>query len=666
MTNPTITGDPSSSNINIDNSNLIVSGIISAMEYTGDGGLLSNISGGSSNLQDVSDTGNVTSNTIILSGGLVTGNVSTTLTPSGGALTLDMESKSYKTFTCSTSADITTLNISNDIMGSQGIIYVNAGAAITLNGITSTLGGTNIFTSYDDISVGAGSNAVITFTSDGTTRYVNAGKYPGTITTSTSSGGTSNLQDVSDTGNVTSNTIILSGGLVTGNVSTTLTPSGGALTLDMESKSYKTFTCSASSNITTINISNDIMGSQGIIYVNASSNINLNGITSTLGGTNIFTSYDDISINTNSNAVITFTSDGTNRYVNAGNFPGTISAISSSGIARLQAVSDTGNVTSNTLILSGGLVTGNNATALTPSGGALTLDMESKSYKTFTCSASSNITTLNISNDIMGAQGIIYITASSDMNLNGTLGGANVLTSYDDISIEANNNAVIFFTSDGTTRYVNAGKYPGEVELDVSSNLHSITSNGSTTTNTISTTSNVDAGNSYVSGTITAGAFSGNGSGLTNVPSNAVQECFDVHPTGGQNVTSLTQVILNSVRYNSNNSVFSLNTSTGLLTVNKTAVFMINFTMSTGISSSTQGRSISKANLYINDALQVYTSVYIYNRMNTREEGTGSNSMIVQLTSGDTVAIKCFRLQGTDTISSVSGGTGLRLVELLS
>lgn len=288
--------------------------------FAGDGGLLSNISGGGGGgstpgLQSVSDVGNTTSNTLILEGGFVTGNVATslTVTPSG-ELNVDMGSISYKTFTCTATQNITKITFFNDIMGSQGMIFITAGSDITINGITSSLGGANVYVSHDDVSVTNGNSAIIFFASDGTNRYVNAGKYPGE---SSSAGVTSNLEQVANTGNVTSNTLILGGGLVTGNTATDLSVINETLTIDMGGKSYQTFTCSTSNNISNISISGDILGSQGMIYVNAQSAITLNGTTSTLEGSNVFVSYDDLSIGSNTNAIIVFTSDGTNRYVNA-------------------------------------------------------------------------------------------------------------------------------------------------------------------------------------------------------------------------------------------------------------------------------------------------------------------------------------------------------------
>ena len=56
----------------------------------------------------------------------------------------------------------------------------------------------------------------------------------------------------------------------------------------------------------------------------------------------------------------------------------------------------------------------------------------------------------------------------------------------------------------------------------------------------------------------------------------------------------------------------------------------------------------------------------MYNRMNNREENTGSQTIIKQLTSGDVVDIRARRHAGSDTITSVHGGTGLRIVEILS
>ena len=639
--------------------------------FAGDGGLLSNISGGggggstSSNLQVITDNGNVTSNTLILEGGFVTGNVATSLSvTSSGELNVDMGSISYKTFTCTATQNITKITFFNDIMGSQGMIFITAGSDITINGITSSLGGTNVYVSHDDVSVTNGNSAIIFFASDGTNRYVNAGKYPGEVTTSSGGGGggstSSNLQVVTDNGNVTSNTLILDGGFVTGNTATDLSVIDNTITIDMGGKSYQTFTCSTANNISNIEVSGDILGSQGMIYVNAGSAITLNGITSTLGGSNVFVSYDDLSIGANSNAIIFFTSDGTNRYVNAGKYPGEVTTSSGgSTSSNLQVITDNGNVTSNTLILNGSLVTGNVATDLSAVSNTLTIDMGGKSYQTFTCSTANNISNIEVSGDILGSQGMVFVTADGgEITIAGNtanLGGSNVNVSYDDIVLSDGEKAIIGFMSDGTNKFINAAKYPSSSGGGGLSNLQTITDNGNVTTNSI-----------------TASYFIGDGSQLTNLPvggsggGGGVQECFDAHPTSAQNVTSLTRIILNNTRYNSNASVFSLNTSTGQVTVNKTALYMINYTMSTGISSSSSNRSTSKADLYINNSVVSYTSVYMYNRMNNREENTGSQTIFRQLTAGDIVDIRAQRLAGGDTITSVHGGTGLRILEIMS
>ena len=176
--------------------------------------------------------------------------------------------------------------------------------------------------SYDDLSIGANSNAIIFFTSDGTNKYINAGKYPGEVTSGGGGSTSSNLQDITDNGNVTSNTIVLAGSLVTANVATDLAAVANTLTVDMGGKSYQTFTCSTSNNISNISISGDILGSQGMIFVTASGGaITIAGTSGGLSGSNVNVSYDDISLSDGEKALIGFMSDGTDKFINAAKYP---------------------------------------------------------------------------------------------------------------------------------------------------------------------------------------------------------------------------------------------------------------------------------------------------------------------------------------------------------
>jgi len=281
----------------------------------------------------------------------------------------------------------------------------------------------------------------------------------------------------------------------------------------------------------------------------------------------------------------------------------------------------------------------------------ITIDMGGKSYQTFTCSTANNISNIEVSGDILGSQGMVFVNAGSAITLNGitsTLGGSNVFVSYDDLSIGANSNAIIFFTSDGTNRYVNAGKYPGEITSGGGgvSNLQTITDNGNVTTNSI-----------------TASYFIGDGSQLTNIS----KEYATFHPTGTQTTSATgawTNIILNYTRKNSNTSVFSLNTSSGEITINKTGTYMVSLTVSTGISSSTSSRSTSRGGIAVNGTTDTQALVYMYNRMNGAEHNTGAMTIIRDFTSGDKILLRFLRQVGSDTISSIPQACGLTFLEL--
>ncbi len=501
------------------------------------------------------------------------------------------------------------------------------------------------------------------------------------------SGSTPTLQEVtnqgsSTTGDITanaffdSNGILVSGGGGGGSATIETTPTevfpSNVLTVNMASGGYKTFTANINQDIDTFTVQNHTAGSQGIVYLtsNLTGTLTINGRTSGLAGTGVEVSYDDLVLENTQQAIISFTSDGSNVFTNAIKYPSGVI----SGLPTLQQVTNSDSSTTNKVILQGGMVTGNVATTVSVTNSALDLDLGGLSYKTFTCDTSSDITTINVTNDITGTQGIVFLNATGDIRVNGStsgLNGSGINISFDDMEVSSGEKALLVFTSDGTDRYFNAVKYPSVAtgSSSTTSNLDQVVNTGNVTSNTLTvggltTTSNVDAGNVLVTGTITAGSFVGDGSSLSGI-SGGKQECFDAYPSSSQNVTSQTIIRLNTIRYNSNASVFSLDTSTGRLTINKTAVFMINYTLSTGISSVTSNRSISGGNLYLNGSTIGYASVYMYNRMNGREENTGSQTVITQLTSGDVIDIRASRLNGSDTIISKQGGTGLRVVELL-
>ena len=127
---------------------------------------------------DNSMNGNfVVNSNFFLKANLVSQNTPATFTQSGNSLPLDFQNLSYRVVKCTTSYNITALTITNDIAGAQMIVYITGtlgGSGLTIS--ASNLG-TNIKTSYSDVTLANGESAVMTITSDGTTKYVMCSKF---------------------------------------------------------------------------------------------------------------------------------------------------------------------------------------------------------------------------------------------------------------------------------------------------------------------------------------------------------------------------------------------------------------------------------------------------------------------------------------------------------
>ena len=360
--------------------------------------------------------------------------------------------------------------------------------------------------------------------------------------------------------------------------------------------------------------------------------------------------------------------DGTNGQFlttdGAGTF--TFATVSASGSSNLQQVTDTGNVTSNTIILNGSFVTGNNATSVTATSNTLTLDMEGKSYKTFTCSTSNSIETITISNDILGSQGMVFLTATGDINIFGTtsnLGGTNVNVSYDDISVSSGEKALIGFMSDGTQRFINASKYPSAGGGGGLSNLETITTNGNVATTTVQlTNSNVGL---VATGNVQANYFIGDGSQLTGISGGGggggTQAYIDVYDSTGGQTAPTGGVVLNLDTTRISSGDFTLSNDTVIF--NKAGTYKVDFRVTTTVTSST--RSDSFAQLYKNNSLVAGSRIYMYNRLSTQGENTGAAAAIVSMSSSDYISIKVFEDSGA-SIQTIVNGSGVVITELLT
>ncbi len=375
-------------------------------------------------------------------------------------------------------------------------------------------------------------------------------------------------------------------------------------------------------------------------------------------------SYSNININ-NANLIVSGIISGSIYQGDGGLLSNITSGGGSSPNDTLSNVVNRGNVTSNTIILNGGFVTGNSATSVTATSNTITLDMEGKSYKTFTCSTSNSIETVTISNDILGSQGMVFLTATGDINIFGTssnLGGTNVNVSYDDISVSSGEKALIGFMSDGTQRYINAAKYPSAGGGGGLSNLETITTNGNVATTTVQLT-NSDVG-LVATGNVQANYFIGDGSQLTNISGGGgggTQAYYDVYDSsGGQTApTSGAVLALDTIRSTSGNFTLISNE----VRFNKAGTYKIDFRCTTTVTTAT--RSDSYAQLYKNSTLVAGSRVYMYNRQSSAGENTGAAAAILTMAQSDTISIKVFEESGA-TIKTVANGSGVVITELLS
>lgn len=426
-------------------------GKLTAVIFSGDGGLLSNVSGGGGgvgDLQQVSDTGNTTSNTIQFT------NTITSLTTSGnvavnGATTTDailsvksdtsavlaLESETalsgigFKTSTTTSGGAVPALGVSGDnIVFYPGVpaalaVTIDADKDMTVVGNVSAnkiIGDGSELTNTTDASEGtygdSSTVAAITVNSDGRIDSISA------ISISFPAE-TQSLQDVTDNGPTTTNEV-------------SFTNSPNSLT--------------ASSNITvTGNVNAGYLWGEGS---NITNTVDASEGTYGDGGSNV--------------AVIVVSPDGR------------IDSISNTEIttSNLQQVTDTGNITSNiiqftntgTSIKTSGLanianleVYGTHTELSDLSGTTLTVDAQGHSYRTANVrTAGNSINTLSISNLKRSAQMVVYIectTSASNVSGKGTLTGAK--SCHSNIEMSTSDTVVLTLTNDGTTNYASACKF---------------------------------------------------------------------------------------------------------------------------------------------------------------------------------------------------------------
>ena len=138
------------------------------------GSIIGGGGGASSNLHQVLEFGNVSSNTITV-GGLVTTTPKGTSTISANTISINQTSLSYKISNISTSHSIYSIEWSNLVLGAQHICSVEASSDIEIASNMNSSGIKSSFTS--NISVGNGNVAVMTLFYDGLHKYLNCLEY---------------------------------------------------------------------------------------------------------------------------------------------------------------------------------------------------------------------------------------------------------------------------------------------------------------------------------------------------------------------------------------------------------------------------------------------------------------------------------------------------------
>ena len=344
---------------------LTVVGNVKATRFLGDGGLLSNITSVSTTLQAASDNGNTTSNTLQFTN-TTTGFVVDSNIVVGGNVT------------------------ATTFLGDGGLLSNISGVSTTLQGVSETGNTTSNTLQFTNTTTGfvVDSNIVVGGNVTATT-FLGDGGLLSNITTVSST-----LQDISDTGNTTSNTlqftntttglVVDSNIVVGGNVTaTTFLGDGGLLSNIATTLQAVTDNGNTSSN--TLQFTNTTTG------LVVDSNIVVGGnVTATTflgdGGllSNIATTLQAVTDNGNTTSnTLQFTNTTTGLVVDSnivvgGNVTATTflgdGGLLSNIATTLQAVTDNGNTTSNTLqftntttglVVDSNIVVGGNVTATT-------------------------------------------------------------------------------------------------------------------------------------------------------------------------------------------------------------------------------------------------------------------------------------------------------------
>ena len=137
--------------------------------------------------------------------------------------------------------------------------------------------------------------------------------------------------------------------------------------------------------------------------------------------------------------------------------------------------------------------------------------------------------------------------------------------------------------------------------------------------------------------------------------------------SGGQIFTGAITVAIDTVRQNS--GAFSLNTTTGEVTINKTGVFKIGVSVDLEISS---GNSRSSSEIWIEHGpggagtWNVITGSFssAYNRRASVGDDSAYASVILTVTTGDRIRLRARRVDGTSSLITKPEGSRIQILEV--
>jgi D-ribose pyranose/furanose isomerase RbsD len=483
ITSETIILDGDVTGLSVTN-NVFVGGNVTASSFTGDGGLLSNIA---SNLHQIALNGNITSETIILDGDVtglsvtnnvfVGGNVTASSFTGDGGLLSNIASNLHQ---IALNGNITseTIILDGDVTGLSVTNNVFVGGNVTASSFTGD-GGllSNIASNLHQIALNGNiTSETIILDGDVTGLSVTNNVFVGGNVTATSFRGdggllsniAATLQEVTDNGNTTTNTLQLTNidvGLVaTGNIEANYFLGDGSL-LENVASNLERIVIGGNVTSQTIHIEN-------VVSLTTTGNVGIANSNPTC----------DLAIGSN----VCFNDTGSNVLTIDGNILAhriTLDSIQIASVYALEYVTQTGNTTSNTIEFtneSTGLVTTANV-GVANANPIHTLDV------------GSNLWVDDVGSNVLYVNGNVHV-AGAQLTTDGKVGIANTNPQHD-LSVGSNlyvddvgSNVLVVHgnASIGTTLTV------GAIEITPAYTLEEVTGEGNVTSNVIQfTNSNV-------------------------------------------------------------------------------------------------------------------------------------------------------------------------------